>query len=838
MNLETARTRGMSLIPVREDKKPLVPWKSFQERRPTDDEYARWDGRNPAAWAVVTGQVSGVVVLDFDGDEGKATLHRLGLEPHVQTPSGGFHVYVEHPGTPVSTLNHGASRDLNRAFPGMDVKGDGGYAIAFGRNRQGEYRWVGPDDFLPFENLPPEVRSLLTEGPHRPLNGPQDAPDDAGGSEDLMLEKALEMARSEGRNNALFRLACSLRDAGVPEEQAVQKGLEFASRTSQTNLKGNEGPLTESEVRATVDSAYSRPPVMCGPKPEKVAAHLEALGTLFRGRLRWCPEWKSWLLWDGKRWERVSEEQVKGQVFDTLRQAYADDYRSASDEERRRALERLNELEGGRFWKDSLELFKGGEGVHTHAGEFDQNPYLLNTPEGVLDLRTGDLRQARPDDMLTRVTASPYDPQAACPRFERFLEEVLPQPGLPEYVQRVFGLALLGENHRQELYVLYGTGANGKSTLLNVLQKVLGDYAGAIPRDVALTRREKQDAERTATVACEGLRLGILDELAEGATLSPVAVKDLTSGNPMQARGLYENYREVRLQVTPVIATNHRPRIPGQTEGVWRRLRLVPFTVQIPEGRRDPALERKLLAEAPGILRWLVEGCRLALEQGVPEPAVVMQATQEYRTDEDALADFFEAHCVFGPGCRVPFRELYAQYKRWCEAEGVEKMLTQKAFAHNLEQRGYGKRKERVNGEVVCVYRGIGLRQQEELLPDVPDSAHFQNFSHACVRTETFQKQPESSNIEQHPRPEDPLPATDCDEQAAETPEERIIRRARQLQDSGVTRLPGQEKALVADLPAFLQVNLRDATGSREVQKKLALERLEGLLSVCVPEGG
>lgn len=258
MDVTSARKRNLCLIPVREDKKPLVPWKEFQGRLPTDEEFQRWKGRNPAAYAVVTGEISGCIVLDFDGEAGRNTLSRLRLEPHVQTPSGGAHVYVEHPGVPVTTANHGACRELNRLFPGMDVRGDGGYAIAFGRNHAGEYRWTGPDDFLPFENLPPDVQRLLTEGAVRPLDGSHGVSACEQDQEDL-LHEALQEAETAGRNNALFNLACRLRDTGLREEEALPVCLRFAELAPATNAKGTEGPLTESEVRATVQSAFSRP---------------------------------------------------------------------------------------------------------------------------------------------------------------------------------------------------------------------------------------------------------------------------------------------------------------------------------------------------------------------------------------------------------------------------------------------------------------------------------------------------------------------------------------------------------------------------------------------------
>jgi putative DNA primase/helicase len=732
-----ALRRGLSVIPVRENKRPLCRWSEYQQRPPTGKELERWQHQKPEGWAVVTGKVSGCIVLDFDGEEGRRTLERLGLEPHILTPSGGAHVYVTHPGWRVSTQNHGANRGLQEAFPGMDVKGDGGYAIAFGRSTHGEYRGRIPRQFLPFESLPAELRQAISGSMCRPPDAPRDAPaalaEHSGGLRDRLIERALELAR-EGRNNALLWLACQLRDNGFDKTEALKLAERFATLAPQTNAKGTEGPLTPGEIQATVRSAFSRParepleardgaaiPPGNGAtdKGDRLTAHRDTLKELLSGSVRWCPQWKSWLRWNGVRWERCPEEELRSTAYEALRLRYLRLAETAEQRDiRSRAAARLHELESGRYYREALELLKGETGCLTHATEFDRDPNLLNTPSGVVDLRTGELRPARPEDLMTRTTGVPYDPEAGCPQFLEFLQEILPQEGMPGFLQLVLGSGLLGENRFHKGFIFYGSGANGKSTLLKVVQTVAGDYCDPLPRDVLLSRRQQQDAARVALAACEGLRLGLLEELADGAVLSAVALKDLVSNNRIQVRGLYEGYRSAVIGLTLVVATNRKPAIPENTEGVWRRLALVPFTVTIPEERRDPEKAEKLLREAAGILRWMVEGAKLALQSGELEtPEAVRSATEEYRTEEDVLAAFLDDCCVLGPRCQVPCGELYAAYQAWCNENTGGRLLSQKAFGQALRDRGIAVELRRVQGRPRRIYIGVGL------LPDPPDGS-------------------------------------------------------------------------------------------------------------------
>ena len=242
-------------------KAPCVPWKMFQEQLPTTDQLRQWGCKfKPARWGLVTGKLAGVVVVDFDGDQGRALMQKWAIKPHVRTGSGGFHWYLGHPGWYVPTLNAKTGKQSWR-WPGVDIRGDGGFAVLLGRNSNGEYEQLRELVPEPFEVLPSEVRTFLhnhaTQG-RLIMNPPTSSRVDRIDSNRL-VENALAMASSTGRNNSGFWLACQLRDNEYSSSDAKVALLDYRSRTPSTNVKGGVEPYTESEIDASLREAYSRP---------------------------------------------------------------------------------------------------------------------------------------------------------------------------------------------------------------------------------------------------------------------------------------------------------------------------------------------------------------------------------------------------------------------------------------------------------------------------------------------------------------------------------------------------------------------------------------------------
>jgi bifunctional DNA primase/polymerase-like protein/uncharacterized protein DUF3987 len=265
VTVSEALGRGWSIIPVGRNKVPLVKhWKPYQERRPTPNEITNWETMRPPAWAVVTGKISGIITLDFDGEAGRKTLELLHLKPHRSTPSGGFHVDFIHPGWKVPTLNGKAKRALGEKWRGLDIRGDGGYVLFRGRTDKGQYHWIGAHEPYSLDTLPRELREFLGL-----LNPPKEPKAQASGAApaeldrcnpDLLIGRALERAAREGRNNAGFWLCGQLRDNRYPQPETEVLMREYAARCPITNTKGQAEPYSDHEITATVREVFSRVP--------------------------------------------------------------------------------------------------------------------------------------------------------------------------------------------------------------------------------------------------------------------------------------------------------------------------------------------------------------------------------------------------------------------------------------------------------------------------------------------------------------------------------------------------------------------------------------------------
>jgi putative DNA primase/helicase len=287
----------------------------------------------------------------------------------------------------------------------------------------------------------------------------------------------------------------------------------------------------------------------------------------------------------------------------------------------------------------------------------------------------------------------PYDPAAAAPRWQAFLERVLPDEELRLYLQRLAGYALTGSTAEQRLTFFLGAGANGKSTLVNVLLSIIGDdYAQQAPPTTFLERRP--DGIPNDVARLRGARLVVVTETNEGRRLNESLVKAMTGGDRLVARFMRGEFFEFQPEFTPILVTNHLPNVRGTDHALWRRIDVVPFTVTIPEEEWDRELADALRTEeATGILAWAVAGCASWREHGLARPEAVIRATSGYRDEQDALAAFINESCVSGPRHHVAAGLLYARYATWAKDNGLEP-ITQQSFGRKLTEKGFrtGKR--------------------------------------------------------------------------------------------------------------------------------------------------
>ncbi len=318
---------------------------------------------------------------------------------------------------------------------------------------------------------------------------------------------------------------------------------------------------------------------------------------------------------------------------------------------------------------------------------------LLNTPSGTVDLATGEVRPHRREDMITRITGVPYRADAEAPRFHAFLERVLPDPEVRAYLRRWAGYVATGIVREHTLPIWYGTGANGKSTLAELLRAVLGDYAIGCPE--GFFEEQKHRGHETEIARLRGARLALASETERAAHLAEARVKKLTGGDELTGRFMRCDHFTFRPSCKFVLLTNHRPRLRSTDDGIHRRLVLVPFTVTIPAAERDLGLLDHLRdVEGPGVLRWIVEGARELLANGgrLDPPASVQAATAEYLAGEDVVGRFLDEACtVRPPGDRLikcSPTPLFEAFTGWCASTG-EAACNARDFTARLRQRGY-----------------------------------------------------------------------------------------------------------------------------------------------------
>ena len=420
--------------------------------------------------------------------------------------------------------------------------------------------------------------------------------------------------------------------------------------------------------------------------------------------VRFVPELGKWLLWTDGAWKLDGEgwviELAKLSARRIYEEAAAASTKDIASDLARHAKNSLNE----RRLKAMVELARTDKALVLPRARLDADPFLLGVTNGVVDLRTGELRAAAPEDYITRQVAVPYTSDAQCPVFERFLTKAMGgNQELVVFLQRIFGYTLTASTEEQCLFFLYGTGANGKSTLLNSMKQVLGGYAKQAAAETLMDRKHGGASNDIARL--DGARLVLSNELEDGTRLAETLVKQLTGGDPITARFLYQEHFEMIPTFKLVIAGNHKPVIRGDDHGIWRRIVLIPFVVTIPEDQRDPDLLNKLAAEAPGILAWMVRGCMAWRAQGLNPPPEVQSAVREYRSEMDVLGQWLEARCEIGADREARASDLYRSYRYWAETNGFHPM-SNTSFGRKLSERNLEKKKTK-DGHV---YLGLALK--------------------------------------------------------------------------------------------------------------------------------
>jgi P4 family phage/plasmid primase-like protien len=454
-------------------------------------------------------------------------------------------------------------------------------------------------------------------------------------------------------------------------------------------------PLKASKLEDDGDSEPAAPDEAPKFSEEALA---QAFTAAHRDDLRYTSAWGRWSRWDGKRWQR--DETLH--VFSLCRAVCLAASRKSKNSALRRKLASAHTVA-------AVERLARCDRSHAATvDQWDSDPWLFNTPDGVVDLKTGEMRDQQRGDYLTKLAgASPGGELADCPRWLAFLERVTNEkPELASFLQRMCGYALTGITREHALFFLYGTGANGKSVFLNTVSGIMAEYASTSPIETFIAGRDERHP--TDIAGLQGARLVTAFETEDGRRWAESRLKSLTGGDRVAARFMRQDFFEFVPQFKLVIAGNHKPRLRAVDEAMRRRFNLVPFNVTIPEAERDKELAEKLRDEWPGILRWMVEGCLAWQREDLNPPDAVRTATRNYFADEDALGRWLDEACILGKSFETSGKQLYGCWKQWCETNS-ERYGSQRSFSQGLEARQFEK-KHRETGSYFC---GIAVKAEE-----------------------------------------------------------------------------------------------------------------------------
>ncbi len=512
------------------------------------------------------------------------------------------------------------------------------------------------------------------------------------------LALASIVARAGWREQEIAALLVAFR-RGWADPRVRAKGLRRRYVASTVEI------ATRNLTRAEPSSAEATA------EPETPVEHLTDLGNAERlicahgDDLRHVKLFGRWLVWDGTRFAMDDTGESTRRATAAVRSIYEEAARCTAADERKRIAAWAKASESAIRIGAMIQLAASNKHVAIRHERLDADPWLLNVQNGTIDLRACELRPHRRSDLLTKRVEALYDPDAEAPLWYEFLERIQPDPEVRSFLQRFTGYSLTGSTQEQKLAILWGGGANGKSTFVETVMALLGDYAQRTPAETLLARRESGIPNDVARL--RGARFVAAVETEEGRRLAEVRVKELTGSDTISARFMRAEWFDFRPVAKLWISTNHRPTVRGTDEAIWRRICLIPFTVTIPEAERDRTLAERLRGELPGILAWAVEGCRAWLSVGLKPPAAVLAATSEYRQEQDVLGQFLDDACVADSGCWSPAGDLFKAYREWAEEAGEKHVLTQKAFGTALSERGF--LKDRRGDSRTRGWRGIGI---------------------------------------------------------------------------------------------------------------------------------
>ena len=409
----------------------------------------------------------------------------------------------------------------------------------------------------------------------------------------------------------------------------------------------------------------------------------------YKDRIRFCTTWNKFLIWNGTCWQTDTRNKVEGLCVSFIHKMYRG-MRYINDLQLLKDFEKhLIKSESFRRIQALVGLLKLSEEIIVEDHELDTDEYLFNVNGITLNLKTGKGLEPGPQNLITKKSNFIYEKEAKSPTWEMFLLQIFNNDlKLIRFIQKAMGYALSGDVSEQCLFILWGTGANGKSTFLNVLLKLFGDYACSTMIETFMKKNSEQSND---LARLKGARLVTTSEIEQGKQISESLIKSVTGEDSLTARFLYGEYFSFKPTFKIFMATNHKPKIRGADNGIWRRIKMIPFNVTIPPEQRDKNLTEKLIAENSGILNWLLQGYTMWRKEGLSEePDAIREANTEYRMDMDSVGTFV-IECLnidASHSWRLNNTILYNTYIKWCNKNN-ERVMSQKWLTMRMSEKGF-----------------------------------------------------------------------------------------------------------------------------------------------------
>ncbi len=649
---------GLKVFPVKGKVPAIKDWQKLADSEP--DKIKELFKYPHTGIGLACGGISSVTVIDIDaknGVNGFETLKRYGIELPITvcvlTPSGGRQYYFKY--NPI--LKNMVSALCSKS--GIDIRNDGGLVIMPKsiHPNGGIYEFQESQGYGEIElaEMPQDFISML-------------APAKEG---DLFI---LPLVINDGeRNTILFKYAAQLRATGG-EHKDILEALYVV------NADRCIPPYEKDKLKIIADSVckYKK-----GKKPVEIddviysdTYNAKVFHEIMGEKIRWCRDLGGWFIYDGKRWEKDSNDAIKRLALDVSEEIGERMRRMG-----KKQLSNLRKIHTDQGINSMISCAKPLFGAS--VGEFDKDKQLFNCMNGTYDLNRNIFVEFRPEDLITKVSGVNYDIHAEASRWKTFLDEVfIGEVELIEYIQRIVGYSMTAYTKEHCMFILYGHGRNGKNIFTEAISGVLGDYAMNCPSSMFVQKQNPGIPNDVARL--KGARFVTASETNANITMDEELIKQLTGNKIITARFLNREFFDFEATFKIFLATNHKPNIRGIDTGIWSRIQMIPFRMTVTPETEDKNLAEKLAAEKSGIFNWMIEGYNQWVKRGIDVPNIIKQSTQLYRDEEDDLGQFIKSECIIEKGGFIPSQEFRERFKL---TMGYRKGT--KALSEYMEKNGF-----------------------------------------------------------------------------------------------------------------------------------------------------